>query len=48
MHASLDSSVLYIVQGVDNQGRKFSGVYTAEDAAYLVATNRLNRIIGTK
>jgi len=45
---NLSNKLLYIVEGVDPAGRKFSSVYNKEDAAYLVASNRLNRIIGIK
>jgi hypothetical protein len=36
---------MYIVEGVDPQGRTFRGIYNEQDARYLVASNRLNKII---
>jgi hypothetical protein len=45
---NLSNKLLYIVEGVDATGRKFSGVYNKEDAAYLVASDRLNRIVAVK
>lgn len=43
----MNNDLLYIVQGVDHRGRKFAGLYSKEDADYLVKSNRLNRIVGT-
>jgi hypothetical protein len=43
----MSNELLYIVEGVDPSGRKFAGVYPKSDADYLVASDRLNRIIGT-
>ena len=43
-----DNEMLYIVEGIDPSGRKFTGLYNKEDAEYLVQSNRLNRIIGTR
>jgi len=42
-----DNDSLYIVEGTDHRGRKFRGVYTKEDADYLLASDRLNRLIHT-
>ena len=39
---------MYVVQGVDPQGRKFCGLYTKSEAEYLVATDSLNKIIDIK
>jgi len=44
----LDNELLYIVEGIDPSGRKFRGLYSKEDAEYLAASHRLNRIVGTK
>lgn len=38
-------SKLYIVRGVDPTGRRFSGLYTEQDARYLATISRLNRVI---
>jgi len=35
---------LYIVEGVDFYGRKFTGLYTETEARYLAATDRLNTV----
>jgi len=40
-----DNEMLYIIEGVDLYGRKFSGRYNKEDADYLLATDRLNRLV---
>jgi hypothetical protein len=40
-----DNEMLYIIEGVDLYGRKFSGRYNKEDANYLLATDRLNRLV---
>jgi hypothetical protein len=42
------NELLYIVEGVDPSGRKFAGVYTKADADYLVASDCLNKVIGTR
>jgi hypothetical protein len=39
---------MYIVEGVDPQGRTFRGIYNEEDARYLVASNCLNKILDEK
>jgi hypothetical protein len=44
----MSNELLYIVQGVDPSGRKFAGVYTKADADYLVASDCLNKVIGTR
>jgi hypothetical protein len=36
------------VEGVDPSGRKFAGVYSKSDADYLVASDCLNKVIGTR
>lgn len=46
--SEMSNEMLYIVEGVDPTGRKFAGLYTKAEAEYLVQSNRLNRIIGTK
>jgi len=40
-----DNEMLYIIEGVDLYGRKFSGRYNKEDADYLLAADRLNRLV---
>lgn len=35
---------LYIVEGVDFYGRKFTGLYIESEARYLAATDRLNTV----
>jgi hypothetical protein len=45
---AMSNELLYIVEGVDPSGRKFAGLYTKADADYLVASDRLNRVIGTR
>jgi hypothetical protein len=42
---AMSNESLYVVQGVDPTGRKFSGIYTKEDADYLLAADRLNRLV---
>ena len=38
--------MMYAVEGVDHNGRRFVGLYTKEDASYLVSSgNGLNRIV---
>ena len=44
----MSNELLYIVEGVDPSGRKFAGGYPKSDADYLVASDCLNRIIGTR
>ena len=40
-----DNEMLYIIEGVDMYGRKFNGAYNKADADYLLATDRLNRLV---
>ena len=40
-----DNEMLYIIEGVDFYGRKFNGVYNKADADYLLASDRLNRLV---
>jgi hypothetical protein len=42
---AMSNELLYIIEGVDPTGRKFSGQYTKEDADYLLAADRLNRLV---
>lgn len=44
----MNNELLYIVEGVDPSGRKFAGVYSKTDADYLVASDCLNKVIGTR
>jgi hypothetical protein len=44
----MSNELLYIVEGVDPSGRKFAGVYSKSDADYLVASDCLNKVIGTR
>jgi hypothetical protein len=44
----MNNELLYIVEGVDPSGRKFAGVYSKADADYLVASDCLNKVIGTR
>jgi hypothetical protein len=38
--------MMYAVEGVDPNGRRFVGLYTKEDASYLVSSGKgLNRIV---
>jgi hypothetical protein len=37
--------MLYIIEGTDPSGRKFNSIYNKEDADYLLATDRLNRLV---
>lgn len=39
---------LYVVEGVDPQGREFRGLYTEEDARYLNGINCLNKVLDRK
>lgn len=41
---SNDNEKLYIVEGVDFYGRKFTGLYMESEARYLAATDRLNTV----
>jgi hypothetical protein len=36
---------LYIIEGIDFYGRRFTGAYNKSDADYLLATDRLNRLV---
>jgi len=45
MDTMKDNEMLYIIEGVDMYGRKFNGVYNKADADYLLATDRLNRLV---
>jgi len=40
-----DNESLYIIEGVDPTGRRFTSVYRKEDADYLLAADRLNRLV---
>jgi hypothetical protein len=42
---SKDNDSLYMVEGTDHRGRKFRGLYNYEDAAYLLVSDRLNRLV---
>jgi len=37
--------MLYIIEGIDFYGRRFTGMYNKEDADYLLAADRLNRLV---
>jgi len=37
--------MLYIIEGIDFYGRRFTGAYNKEDADYLLASDRLNRLV---
>ena len=41
---SNNNEKLYIVEGVDFYGRKFTGLYIESEARYLAATDRLNTV----
>jgi hypothetical protein len=43
-----DNELLYIIEGVDLYGRRFTGAYNKADADYLLATDRLNRLVATR
>jgi len=45
MQTMKDNEMLYIIEGVDMYGRKFNSVYNKTDADYLLATDRLNRLV---
>lgn len=45
MNTMKDNEMLYIIEGVDMYGRKFNGAYNKADADYLLATDRLNRLV---
>ena len=40
----LHNEKLYIVEGIDFYGRKFTGLYTETEARYLAAIDRLNTV----
>jgi hypothetical protein len=40
-----DNEMLYIIEGVDMYGRRFNSVYNKADADYLLAADRLNRLV---
>jgi hypothetical protein len=40
-----DNESLYIIEGTDPSGRKFNSVYNKADADYLLAADRLNRLV---
>ena len=39
------NKMLYIIEGIDFYGRRFTGMYNKEDADYLLASDRLNRLV---
>ena len=45
MNTMKDNEMLYIIEGVDMYGRRFNGAYNKADADYLLATDRLNRLV---
>jgi hypothetical protein len=45
MSATHYNESLYIIEGVDLYGRRFTGAYNKADADYLLATDRLNRLV---
>jgi hypothetical protein len=45
MQTMKDNEMLYIIEGVDMYGRRFNSVYNKADADYLLATDRLNRLV---
>jgi hypothetical protein len=45
MSASQDNELLYVVEGVDLYGRRFNSLYNKQDADYLLASDRLNRLV---
>lgn len=40
----LHNEKLYIVEGIDFYGRKFTGLYSETEARYLAASDRLNTV----
>lgn len=42
--SAMNNEKLYIVEGVDMYGRKFTGLYTESEARYLVERDRLNTV----
>ena len=42
---SYHNKMLYIIEGTDFYGRRFTGMYNKEDADYLLAADRLNRLV---
>ena len=45
MNTMKDNEMLYIIEGVDLYGRRFNSVYNKADADYLLAADRLNRLV---
>ena len=45
MNTMKDNEMLYIIEGVDMYGRRFNSVYNKADADYLLAADRLNRLV---
>jgi hypothetical protein len=43
-----DNELLYIIEGIDFYGRRFTSAYNKEDADYLLASDRLNRLVATR
>ena len=39
------NDTLYVVTGIDPQGREFCGLYTEDDARYLSGINCLNKVL---
>ena len=48
MNTMKDNEMLYIIEGVDMYGRRFNSVYNKADADYLLASDRLNRLVATR
>jgi len=44
----LSNKLLYAIEGVDTYGRKFTGLYNKEDASYLLAADRLNKVVAIR
>ena len=40
-----EHDTLYIVTGIDPQGRIFRGLYPEQDARYLAGINHLNKVL---
>jgi len=38
------SSELFIIEGIDQAGRKFRGIYSEQDARYLASVDCLNKV----
>jgi hypothetical protein len=43
-----DNELLYIIEGVDFYGRRFTGAYNKQDADYLLESDRLNRLVAVR